>query len=246
MLRRPERIHSTDEPQPIEVIYEDQDVIAVNKPGGLFVHPTNLDRSEQDSVVKRLRDTLNMQVSPVHRLDRPTSGTLLLAKHAESLKFMNEQFATHKVRKTYLALVRGWINEHGLIDYPLKHQTKDQLQQSCTEWWRIAIGEFPVPTPPHSTSRFSLVQVNPQTGRWHQIRRHFAHLRHPVVGDTTHGDGHQNRILRQILPPARLFLHALELRCRIPRMSDRELIIQSPLPGWFQHFKAQFTSHSKD
>ena len=154
---------------------------------------------------------------------------------------MNEQFANRKVRKTYIALVRGWIAEHGIIDYPLKHKTKDQFQPSRTEWHCIMTGELPVPTPPHMTSRFSLVRINPHTGRWHQIRRHFAHLRHPIIGDTTHGDGHQNRILREALPPARLFLHALEIRFAPPSAPDHERAIQSPYPDWFHLIEERFT-----
>ena len=169
----------------LDILFEDDHFIVINKPHNLFVHRTNLDRTQLDSATQRLRAQFNEAVTPVHRLDRPTSGVLLFARHTEAIRRMNALFSDRLVNKEYLALVRGHVAEEGMLDYPLKHKTRQQMQQAITRWRLIEHGSLPVATPPHTTSRFSLVNLYPRTGRWHQLRRHFAHLRHPIIGDTS-------------------------------------------------------------
>jgi tRNA pseudouridine65 synthase len=225
---------------PLEILFKDEHFIAINKPHNLFVHRTNLDRTQLDSATQRLRAQFNEAVTPVHRLDRPTSGVLLFARHIEAIRRMNTLFADRLVHKEYLALVRGHVEQKGIIDYPLKHKTRQQMQQAITHWQLLEHGSLPVATPPHTTSRFSLVNLYPQTGRWHQLRRHFAHLRHPIIGDTSHGDAHQNRTLRRLLPPPRLFLHSQKLRFTHPFCPDLVCTIESQPPVSFRALSALF------
>lgn len=222
---------STD---PLTILYEDEYFVAVDKPYDLFVHRTNLDRTQRDSVVQRLKAQLGIKASPIHRLDRPTSGVLLLGRNSEAVRLTNALFADRKVNKRYTALVRGFVSNEGLIDYPLKQKNRQTTQSARTRWRLIEQGELPLPTPPHPTSRFSLVSLYPETGRWHQLRRHFAHLRHPIIGDTSHGDSHQNRMFRAQISPTRLFLHASELSFEHPFQTGSMCTISSPAPASFQ------------
>ncbi len=228
--------------EPLRILYEDEHLVAVDKPNNLFVHRTHLDRTQRDSAVQRLRAQLDPSVTLVHRLDRPTSGVLLFARHPDAARLMNHQFSEREVHKSYTALVRGYVSEEGSLDYPLKHKTRQITQSARTRWRLIQTGELAVATPPHPTSRFSLVRLFPETGRWHQLRRHFAHLRHPIIGDTSHGDTHQNRILTGMLSHSRLYLHASELRfrhpfdpavtCTIRSMPPPSFTAIAPLFGW--------------
>lgn len=225
---------------PLEILFEDEHFIAINKPHNLFVHRTNLDRTQLDSATQRVRAQLDEAATPVHRLDRPTSGILVFARHTDAIRRMNALFSERLVHKEYIALVRGYVDQEGIIDYPLKHKTKLQIQQAITRWQLIEHGELSVSTPPHPTSRFSLVTMYPQTGRWHQLRRHFSHLRHPIIGDTSHGDAHQNRIFRAQLPPPRLFLHASKLRFIHPFKPDMTCTIHCRVPTPFKDLVSLF------
>ena len=240
MINNDDDTISTSSTESLTILYEDEHFIAVDKPQGLFVHRTNLDRTQRDSVVQRLKSHTGIQASPIHRLDRPTSGVLLLGRNADAVRLTNTLFADRKVHKRYIALVRGFVSDDGVIDYPLKHKTRQNTQSAQTRWRVIARGELPLATPPHPTSRFSLVSVYPKTGRWHQIRRHFAHLRHPIIGDTSHGDSHQNRILRTQVTSARLFLHASELSFPHPYKPQSTCTITSPAPPSFQALLSLF------
>ena len=163
-----------------------------------------------------------------------------MARHKEAVRRTNALFTDREVHKTYTALIRGFVEDEGLIDYPLKHKDRTSTQPARTRWRLIKSGELPVPTPPHPTSRFSLVSLYPETGRWHQLRRHFAHLRHPIIGDTSHGDAHQNRIIREHISPARLFLHATELSFSHPFNQNTTCTIASPVPATFRSLYTLF------
>ncbi|MCF2948354.1 tRNA pseudouridine(65) synthase TruC [Paraglaciecola aquimarina] len=191
----------------LPIIYQDEYVIAVNKPSGLLVHRSMLDKHETEFAMQLVRDQIGQHVFPVHRLDRPTSGVLLFALSAEVARSLNEQFAQQTIQKTYLAIVRGHITQSGEIDYPLKEKldkiadkmaNKDKpAQEAFTCFNRLELFELPFAVSRYPTARYSLVQLTPKTGRKHQLRRHMAHLNHPIVGDTTHGDGKHNAFIRQ-------------------------------------------------
>lgn len=217
-----EHLDEQDEPAPqLEILYEDDALVAIHKPAGLLVHRSYLARKERFFAMQLTRDLVGCHVFPVHRLDRPTSGVLLFAKSSEVARHLCEQFANHKIKKDYLALVRGNMHEAGLLDYPLrieldnvadKFAKEDKpAQEAQTSYQPLLNTEIPFSSGRYPTSRFALVKLSPHTGRKHQLRRHMAHLRHPILGDTTHGDGKQNKFSREHFGINRLWLIAKKL-----------------------------------
>ena len=226
----------------VKILFLDDHLVAVTKPAGLLVHRSAVDRRETLSALQLTRDRIGRRVYPVHRLDRPTSGLLLFALSPEAATLLCNSFASRQVEKLYLAVVRGRSPDDGLIDYPLVEE-QDRMtdrrargdkgaQEAITSFRRVAMTELPYPSGSHPTSRYSLVEVRPLTGRKHQIRRHFKHLSHPVIGDTTHGDGAHNRRFREEFASSRLLLHALALTVPHPATGER-LTITAPLDETF-------------
>ncbi len=199
----------------IEVLFRDEDLVAVRKPAGLLVH-RNAHAGREPFMLQLLRDQLGARVFPVHRLDRPTSGLMVMALSPEAAGILARQFASREVSKTYVAVVRGFTADEGVIDSPLKGPSGAE-KAAETAFTRLGTAEVPHPVGPHPTARYSLVRVEPRTGRTHQIRRHFAHIRHPVIGDVLRGDGRQNRFFREHFGVRRLLLASTELRFRHPR-----------------------------
>mgnify|MGYP005850409569 CR=1 FL=1 len=224
----------------LDVLYQDPYLVAVYKPAGLLVHRTSLDSREVRFAVQLLRDQLGADVFPCHRLDKPTSGILLFALKKEILKAVNAAFAEGRVEKCYRALVRGWIREKGRLDYPLR-PLKEEGSRAATAGPRAAVTDYaplehyeiPEPLGRYATARFSLVELAPLNGRTHQLRRHLAHLRHPVIGDTRHGDGLQNRYFRDRFRSRRLLLSAVGLALPHP-VSGQELRLGAEPDDTFQ------------
>lgn len=191
----------------LTIIYQDEYIVAIDKPSGLLVHRSLLDKHETLFALQLLRDQIGQHVFPVHRLDRPTSGVLVFALSAEIAKNLNEQFAAQTIQKNYLAIVRGHSSVSGEIDYGLKEKldkiadkmaNKDKpAQPAITFYKQLAVFDLPYPVSKYPTARFSLLQLTPKTGRKHQLRRHLAHISHPIICDTTHGDGKYNAFVRQ-------------------------------------------------
>lgn len=210
----------------LEIIYQDEYLVAVNKPAGWLVHRSWLDSHETVFVMQTLRDQIGQHVFPVHRLDRPTSGVLLMALSSDVARLLSEQFELHQLEKTYHAIVRGYVEQAERLDYPLleeldkiadKHATRAPVLQECVTYYRpLAKVECPVAIGRYPTSRFSLIELKPETGRKHQLRRHMSHLRHPIIGDSKHGDLRQNRGVTQHFSTSRLMLHASELNLTHP------------------------------
>lgn len=198
----------------LQLIYRDRYYVAVDKPAGMLVHRTRISE-DQRFVLQTLRDQLGRRVYPVHRLDRPTSGVLLFALSSEAARRLVDCFQQRQVAKRYLAVVRGYVDESGLIDYPLLSEGGVR-QPAVTGFFRRATVELPIPVSRYPSARYSLVELHPETGRMHQIRRHMKHLFHPVIGDTTHGDGRHNRLFREQFAVHRLLLMATGVRFRHP------------------------------
>lgn len=195
----------------LPILYEDNYYIAVNKPAGMLVHRTPLEKDpEAQFAMIVLRDQIGQKVFPLHRIDRPTSGVLLFAKSSEAASRLQPEFANHGIKKDYLAVVRGFLAaSEGIIEQPLSKDLDQELQEATSVYWRLAEAEIPFASSPrYETSRYSLVKVSPLTGRMHQIRRHFAHMRHYIIGDTTHGDNKQNNFFRHHFESHHLLLHA--------------------------------------
>jgi tRNA pseudouridine65 synthase len=200
----------------LHLLHTDTDLVAIDKPPGLLVHASSLDAHEARNALDLLRAQLGMPLWTVHRLDKATSGVLLFARHVEAARSLGAAFESGLVRKRYLALVRGWPPEAGEIDQPLARDPElpsagQPRVPALTRYRRLACHEWPFPDGRHATSRYALVEVEPLTGRRHQIRRHFKHIAHPLVGDSTHGKGAHNRAVAQWLGTARLWLHASRL-----------------------------------
>jgi tRNA pseudouridine65 synthase len=222
----------------MQILYQDDYLIAVNKPAGLLVHRSRIAAQENRFAMQLLRDMIGQRVYPVHRLDKPASGVLLFALQKQTATEMVNLFASGNVEKTYLAVVRGYTEESGMIDYPLKEQHDKMMdalanhdkpaQSAVTEYRRLAIVELPFAVGRYSRSRYSLISVNPLTGRKHQIRRHMKHIFHPIIGDTTHGDGKHNIMFREKLSCQQLLLHALRISFLHPCLNI-PLCIEAPL-----------------
>lgn len=196
----------------VRILYQDEHLVAVDKPPGLLVHRTRLAAGEDDALLQRLHHALGRYVYAVHRLDRPTSGVVVFGLTREAGRRLSLLFETRRVAKGYLAVVRGYLGTRdGVIDYPLRDAPDLPLRSALTAYRTLAQVELPHPVGRYPVSRYSLVAVRPQTGRTHQIRRHFHHVFHPIVGDTTHGEGRHNRLFREHYGCERLLLHAVSL-----------------------------------
>ncbi len=227
----------------LDILYQDDDLVAINKPSGLLVHRSMIDRYETEFAIQQTRDQIGQHVFPVHRLDKPTSGVLLFALNRDTAREVTQQFGDKKIQKSYRAVVRGYTQEKGRIDYALKEQ-RDKMtdsktrqdkeaQEALTNYIREATVELPFAVRPYATSRYSLLKLMPETGRKHQIRRHMKHIFHPIVGDTSHGDGKHNTLFREQFDCHRLLLHADSLMLKHP-VSGNDLRIKASLPNDFQ------------
>lgn len=200
----------------LDILYSDGDYVAIYKPADMSVHRGDLS-GERDVAMTLLRNQLGQHVWPLHRLDRPTAGVLLFATSSENAEALNAQFRERQVHKTYLALVRGWTQEASVIDYALAAEKGATAKQAISHYRRLAKIELPIPMGKFPTSRYALVRVTPETGRYHQIRKHFHHISHHLIGDTVHGDGKHNRLFRQHFHWHRLCLLAESLQFTQPR-----------------------------
>lgn len=222
-------------------------MVAINKPSGLLVHRSAIDRHETRFALQLLRDQLGQKLFPVHRLDKPTSGVLLFALSSDIARILADCFAKHTLQKTYLAVVRGFCPEHGSIDHPLKpkfdkfsdrSKNKDKAAQTALTHYRtIATRELPVAVDKYPQSRYSLVEAQPQTGRKHQLRRHFKHIAHPIIGDPKHGKSAHNYFFQQQFGCHRLLLASTRLVLPHP-VSGKRIEISAGLDGSFERVLA--------
>ena len=222
---------------PLEILYRDEDLVAIAKPSGLLVHRTRLDAWARDFAVQRLRDQLGCPVHPAHRLDKATSGVLLFALSQDVRAQLGAAFEHGAVTKRYAAIVRGWPPEHLLIDHALErlgdaYDTRATsaagAQPALTRVIRLATAELPVHVDRYPVSRYSLVALEPRSGRRHQLRRHLKHAGYPIIGDTTYGQGRHNRLFRSRFGCERLLLAAVSLKLAHPRLGTRLEIGAAP------------------
>lgn len=227
----------------IQIIYQNEHLVAVNKPAGMLVHRSWLDKYETVFLMQTLRDQLGQHVFPVHRLDRPTSGVMLFALNSHTARLLTQQFENKQVSKTYHVIVRGWTDVSGCIDYPLKEELDDiadpfaqrnkAAQSAITDYHTLAQSELPfVSNKNFPTSRYSLLHITPHTGRKHQIRRHLKHIFHPIIGDTTHGDLRQNKAVHAFCGNTRLLLHAHSLVFRLPENGETVKVVAPHDDDW--------------
>lgn len=233
----------------LEIIYQDAWLVAVNKPAGWLVHRSWLDRHETQFVMQKVRDQIGQHVFTAHRLDRPTSGVLLMGLSSEVGRLLSQQFEHHQMEKTYHAVVRGWLEGRDRLDYPLVEEL-DKIadkfvsdprapQPAVTDYASLATVEMPVAVSRYPTARYSLIELKPKTGRKHQLRRHMSHLRHPIIGDSAHGDLRQNRGAAAHFGANRLMLHASSLSLSHP-VTGEPLVIRAGLDLVWQRVMDQF------
>jgi len=219
----------------LEIIYQDDFLVAVNKPNGLLVHRSSIAPEERIFALQLIRDQTGKKVYPIHRLDRKTSGVLLFAFSSEITKKIQEQFQNHSITKKYLAITRGYFPEEIELDYALTNDS-GKTQNAVTFFKRIKTTELDIPLGKHATSRYSLIEVFPKTGRMHQIRKHCNHLRHPIIGDRPHGCNKQNKLFKERWEMMTMLLHAVELRLRHP-VSEEDLVLEAGLNKEFLRMK---------
>jgi tRNA pseudouridine65 synthase len=219
----------------LSILYQTTDLVAINKPHGLLVHRSPIASDASEFAVQLLRDQLGQRVYPVHRLDRKTGGVLLFALSETMNAAMQQQFMNGQVDKTYLAIVRGYTDDEQTIDYPLRRDDSpglDILQDAVTHLKTLQRTEVAIPFGKHATSRYSLVELTPETGRMHQLRKHMAHILHPIIGDRPHGCNKQNKLFLERFAMNTMLLHARQLRFTPPNAQE-SLTITAPLQTEF-------------
>lgn len=195
------------------ILYHDDELLVLNKPAGVPVHGSRMLEGQPETLLGMARQLTGRMVHAVHRLDRPVSGAILMAFNRRILADMSIRFEQREVKKNYLAVARGWMSDQGVIDYPLlppRDERKDDsvARDAVTRFTCLARVEIPIAVPPYPTTRYSLLELEPETGRRHQLRRHLKHVSHPLAGDTTYGRGEHNRLFRQHYDCRRLLLHS--------------------------------------
>lgn len=221
----------------LEVLFEDETLIAVHKPNGLLVHRSKIADDAEEFALQILRDQIGQKVFPTHRLDRKTSGVLLFAKDEETNRLMQAQFMEQEISKTYKAIVRGWTDNEGTIDYALTNDS-GKTQDAITHYKTLQRSEINLPNGKFSTARFSLLELKPETGRMHQLRKHLAHIYHPIIGDRPHGCNKQNKLFLEHFSMIEMMLHAEKLSFRHPISGD-VLLIHSEIQGEFKRMLSQ-------
>jgi tRNA pseudouridine65 synthase len=201
--------------QALEILYRDNNFIAINKPHGLIVHPTPMARDATESALFTLKEQVGQYLYTAHRIDRKTSGVLVFALTKEALQQIRYQFDNHLIHKRYVAIVRGHFQSDELVlDYPLINENGVE-QDAVTTFRLLGQSEIPISSGRYDSSRYSIIECLPITGRFHQIRKHLAHLRHPIIGDRPHGCNKQNRFFKAQWNMTKMLLHARELSFEI-------------------------------
>ncbi|HSE13451.1 MAG TPA: pseudouridine synthase [Rudaea sp.] len=222
----------------IDLVYEDEALLAVNKPAGLLVHRSAIAADERDFLLERLQAQTGATLYLAHRLDRATSGVVLLAKSREIAGELGRQFMARTVEKTYLAVVRGWPEAEGAIDYALPDvRERSPRKPALTRWRLLATATVAIELGRYPEQRYALIEARPETGRYRQIRKHLHHVSHPVIGDTSHGRGDHNRLWRMHFGVHRLLLHAWRLQLVHP-LSAVPLALEAPLDAVWQRVLA--------
>ena len=228
--------HNSDEARvsviDLEIVFEDDYLIGVNKPAGLLVHPSWITAADEPTLMGLLKAyTGAPKLHTIHRLDRATSGIILVGKTLEATQHIQAQFLQRSINKTYLAAVRGWTQDAEVIDYALvpkrdkfaepMAQENPEAKEAVSTYRTLGRVELDIPIGRYPKARYSLVEVKPSTGRKHQIRRHMKHILHPIVGDTKYGEGRHNRLFREHFELHRLLLMATELEFIHPKGETR-------------------------
>lgn len=229
---------------PIEIIAHSEHWLAVNKPAGLSVYESSYTGPREETLLGLLRQQLGVdRLHAIHRLDHATSGVLLLARDARTAAVLSGQFESRAVDKRYIAIVRGEPADAFEVDYPLSGSDgRGAGKPALTRFRTLARLRLPIPLARHPEARYALVEAQPETGRYHQIRRHLKHAAHPIVGDVKYGKGEHNRVFRQHYGVHRLLLHARGLSFLDP-VDQRQISVEAPFDAAFAKALALFGDH---
>jgi tRNA pseudouridine65 synthase len=224
-----------DKSEPINILYEDEFCMLINKPSNMLVHHSYSSRnlSESLSLMEYFMQQ-NLRYYPVHRLDFKTSGIILLAKEKENVSSLQHLFETGKIEKCYLALMRGFLSDIGVIDTPVKNE-RGNYKEALTIYECIDTFHLNFSVAPYPTARYSKVKLMPKTGRTHQLRIHANKISHPIIGDPRYGNRHHNHYFAEQLGIPFLFLHAHSLSFIHPFL-DKEIFVEAPLPEFWNKF----------
>lgn len=228
---------------PLDIIYEDKDIIVVNKPKGMVVHPANgnPDGTLVNAIMAICKDSLSGiggEIRPgiVHRLDKDTSGIIIVAKNDKAHINLSEQIKDHKVKKTYIALVRGIVKENeATINMPIGRSEKDRKKMAVTRKGKEAITHFKVL---ERYDNYTLLQVNIETGRTHQIRVHLSQIGYPIVGDEVYSNGKNEWNIKGQC------LHAKSLEFTHP-ITGEKMYLEAELPHYFKSILEDLESRKR-
>lgn len=228
-------------PSYTNLLYEDEFIIAVNKPNNLLIHNSYYARNiRETTLLEGLQEHFNHQYFPLHRLDRKTSGVILLCKRKEDIPKFQEIFNEGKIEKIYYGIVRGFSPANGIIDTPVKHPESRKYKEAETLFESKGQATLEIPVHPYPSSRYSLIRLVPKTGRIHQLRIHLNKISHPLVGDYKYGDRFHNRMYEENFGMHNLFLHAFSVKFEHP-VTKEETYIKAEFPdNWktlFERFE---------
>lgn len=214
----------------IEIVFEDDYMVAVNKPNNFLIHQSHYARNiKEPTLLEFLEQQLGFPLFPIHRLDRKTSGIILLAKQKEFVAQFQVLFNQNEIHKTYYAIVRGFAPETGKIDTPVKNDDTGVYKDALTNYNTIASIELDIPVVPYEKSRYSLIKLMPETGRMHQLRKHLNKINHPIVGDYKYGDRFHNRMFETEFNCNYLFLHAYQIEFTHP-LTHQKMCLTAEFP----------------
>lgn len=222
----------------IDIIFEDEYIIAVNKPNNLLIHNSYYARNiKEPTLLELLKEQIGLNLYPIHRLDRKTSGILVLAKEKEYVAEFQELFNNNQIEKTYVAIVRGLVKEISVINSPVKNPDTKVYKEAETTCKPLNTKELDIAVHPYNSSRYSLVELKPSTGRMHQLRIHMNKVSHPIVGDYKYGDRFHNRNFENNFDCHNLFLHAISLEFTHPKTQKKIALKATFSQNWNKIFQ---------
>jgi tRNA pseudouridine65 synthase len=223
----------------LEIIFEDAYLICVNKPNNMLVHHAHHSRNVADEIalLQLIQEEKGIKVYPIHRLDRKTSGIILLAKETSKVSKFQELFTNNEIEKTYYGVVRGFSPDFKTIDSPVKGRDANVYKEALTYLKTLEQIVLNIPVKPYDSSRYSLVELKPKTGRMHQLRVHTNKISHPLIGDIKYGDKNHDVMFDENFGWKNMFLHAGKLEFIHP-FSEEKLTLKAPFPkDWISLFE---------
>ncbi|GAB7256463.1 pseudouridine synthase [uncultured Polaribacter sp.] len=223
----------------VHIIFEDAYILCVSKPNNVVVHHAHHSRNvaDEDSLLQLIEALKGIKTYPIHRLDRKTSGIILLAKEKQYVSKFQELFTNNQIEKTYYGLVRGFAPEEKIIDSPVKGRDANVHKDALTILKTLEKVTLEIPVKPYDSSRYSLIEMKPKTGRMHQLRIHTNKISNPLIGDPKYGDKNHNIMFENNFGWCKMFLHAGKLEFKHP-FSEEFLSLKAVFPeDWTSAFE---------